>query len=607
VTATEETLAATPRGSIDLGTGRRTAVIALARAEGRRLARHPMVLAGVVFALAAFVVATRGSAPVLQRDDILTGLSLLPVAAGTFLAANLAALRGRRHGTDELYDSLVLSPADRTEGLLLALLWPAAVSVLLVAAEIAYLLFQQSVGSPSPLELLVGPAIVLLGGTLGIALARWMPSLVAGPVGLVALVSIQAYLLFRLPGGTLHQPQNRWLAPWVPMAVSGYPPRELVVRPAGWHIGYLVALVLLVSAVALLRFRPAAGPALAAALCLALVLAAASVQLRAPTSGQSAALEDLLLRPERHQTCLVRDNIRYCAYPAYVPWIDRWAVPVEAVLRNVPIASRPAIEIVQTYQDIWAADLPKAWLKRIGEGDVTYPAEVVGQIHPDARWGTGPALGESELSLALPVATRAVGLPTSPTEVRLTTRDIDRLIADMGPPPSKQDRAGFVHDLESQPYWCSPQGQSRAVVALWFAAEATSATRSAYAALLRSDPYGAAGLVIDGHGMTSYTGTDEYALSDLTFVTASNSPALQWPRQEAYYALELLQQPGAHVAGLITANWARLTDPATPTSVLAEMFGLKPLPSLDEQLRRAGIDPARWHADQPDSYQVPCR
>jgi len=220
----------------------------------------------------------------------------------------------------------------------------------------------------------------------------------------------------------------------------------------------------------------------------------------------------------------------------------------------------------------------------------------------------GPALGQSGLSLALPVATRAVGLPTSLTEVRLTVEDIDRLIADMGPPPSKKDRAALVQQLESQrENWCSPQGQSRAVVALWLAADATSATRAAYATLLRSDPYGATGLVIDGQGMTSYTGTDEYSLADLTFVTASNSPALQWPRQEAYYALELLQQPGARVAGLIAANWARLSDPATPTSALIRMFDLKALPSIDQQLRSAGIDPATWHADLHESYQVPCR
>src|SRR5207253_1374204 len=101
---------------------------------------------------------------------ILTGLSLLPVAAGTFLAANLAALRSRRHRTDELYDSGVMTPADRTTGLLLALLWPVGISAVLAAGELISLLVRRPVGSPSVVELLVGPAIVLLGGTLGVAL-----------------------------------------------------------------------------------------------------------------------------------------------------------------------------------------------------------------------------------------------------------------------------------------------------------------------------------------------------------------------------------------------------------------------------------------------------
>jgi len=79
---------------------------AMARFEGRRLLRHPLFVLGAIVSVGLFGFVTWKAAPVLQADAILIGGCLLPTAAMTLLAANLAVLRSHRHGTDELYDGL---------------------------------------------------------------------------------------------------------------------------------------------------------------------------------------------------------------------------------------------------------------------------------------------------------------------------------------------------------------------------------------------------------------------------------------------------------------------------------------------------------------------
>src|SRR5207245_350930 len=138
----------------------RSPVLALARAEGRRLVRHPILLASIPFCAGTFVLVTWNHAPVLSRDDILMGLALLPFAG---------------------------------------------------------------------------------------ALARWWRAALAGPVGVVALAAMEIFLVWQTSAGRPENDPNpvRWLAPWVPIAVSGDPPRELVIRPSGWHLVFIVSVALL--------------------------------------------------------------------------------------------------------------------------------------------------------------------------------------------------------------------------------------------------------------------------------------------------------------------------------------------------------------------------
>jgi len=103
-------------------------VRALARIEGRRLLRSPLVLVGAGLMLLALF----GDGPWVASIDSTAAdapfMSLL-VAAMTLVASNLAALRGRRSGADELFAAAPAQPRSRTGAHLLAVLWPAVVSV----------------------------------------------------------------------------------------------------------------------------------------------------------------------------------------------------------------------------------------------------------------------------------------------------------------------------------------------------------------------------------------------------------------------------------------------------------------------------------------------
>ncbi len=140
-------------------------MLALALAEGRRWLRHPLLLGGVAGALwVAFQVVATGQVPVLSRDDVEVGQALLALAAAALLVANLAGLRARRSGAEELLEALPAGTDLRAAGLLVSLAWPLALAVVLVGLDLAWLLALGAIGRPSIAELLVGPAAVALAG-----------------------------------------------------------------------------------------------------------------------------------------------------------------------------------------------------------------------------------------------------------------------------------------------------------------------------------------------------------------------------------------------------------------------------------------------------------
>jgi len=268
--------------------GRHSPHIALARAEGRHLLRHPAFLVGAVASVV--LLAGTGVARGVDFSTLaLSGFGCLPLVVGTFVATNLGARRERRSGSEELLDALPTTARTRTAAQLIAV--AAALSVA-VATVIVTALVTVALGGPevrfatgverrmsSLAESAQGPLAVAALGLVGVAVGRLVPGpLLAPALGVVLLVSM-------FP--------DRWFAPVVNPAVTvpgGYwphpeiaPRTELLafdVQSVSWHLLYLVGVGGLAAAAAVGRHRLTPAVWATATTSLMLTAAGAVLQLR---------------------------------------------------------------------------------------------------------------------------------------------------------------------------------------------------------------------------------------------------------------------------------------------------------------------------------------
>ncbi|CAN5263909.1 hypothetical protein BH20ACT24_BH20ACT24_06390 [soil metagenome] len=533
----------------------------------------------------------------------MSGLTMIPLAAAALLVTNLAALRSRRHGTDELYGSLAARPHERTLGHLLSTAWAAGAGMVVIAVDMLSLLPFDPVGSPQALELLVGPLLVALAGCIGVLVARWWSSVVAGPVSLVALVAIALFFITSLPASSFDASSpDRFLLPWAPLSLEWSVAPELVLRPAGWHLAYLIGLILLIGGAALLRHGVRAWSLGVTTAALVLTVISAGAQLKGPTDEQVRALARLAEEPEAARVCEVRSSVRYCAYPAYAPWIDRWAAAVTPVIEAVPPRARPdGTEVVQRLP-YYGGDLPRGVVLRL-ERDYESPRR--NSIPMTTQWGRGSSEGEYELGLALVVARWSVGLPRSAKDVVLTEEDVANLRRVAPAPPGEDD--GLAPGVQ----WgsCHLVGQSRAVIALWLAGRATAGSGATLRGVLGPAPYGYAFSEGETRSVPLSEGAILYELTNVDLYQPLG-PYFQWGTAEAFHAVQLLGRSDEEVLALVRRHWDTLIDPATPTRELENLLGLPPMPSPEKQFRDAGLDPGII-ADEtgPASYlyDPPCR
>jgi hypothetical protein len=508
----------------------------LAGAEGRRLLRHPAFLALLGLAVFALGGGAFGEevADVLDRDDVGVSLYLTLVAWGTLLATNLAALRGRRDRATELYETLPTSAPSRTAAHLLAALAVLPVALALLAAWWVSAELNNptaAVGTPRLAELAVGPLLILGGGATGVLVARWVPTALAGPVAVVATVVLQSNWGHR-------HPELRWLH-----FVAGEPVLDswLDIRHAGWHLVYLVGLVVLAGTLAVGRHGfPRALTALVAA-AVAVVLVAGWVQTRPPTATQVAAVVDRLERPQAHQVCEGRAGVLYCAYPTYRAWIDAWDVPVRGVLARLPAAGRGRELVVR--QRLWPSNLADLHPRIRAELDPARVWRADGAVHPGLSWfikdrvGDNLQLPRAELALGYQAAAWAVGLPP----------------ATAWPPRA-----------------CDAGGQARAVAAMWLAGQATpGAGRALRERAARIERQGAAAMsapagfdFVDSYGPTG-------AVAGLVPEQGSAGRGA-----DVVAAARLLDRPADRVAAALADRWGRLVDPATPSGTLLGELGV---------------------------------
>lgn len=563
----------------------------LARREGMRMVCHPILWVGTLLSLALFGLLTWQSAPVLHRDDVNVAGALLPFAAATLIVANLAASRAARNGTDELYDTAPASRALRTLSQLLALAFPVGASLIVGGVMFFYMLLDAPVGTPRFAELAAGPVSVALLGAAGVAVGKWKPHPALGPMAVVVIIALEILLIQSVIGlaGTNAEVTQRipWFALWVPLSLTSEVPSEIVIRPGGWHLLYLVGVAVVVAAVALARdgHRARLVPLVVAG---AAGVALGSIgQLTPASSTQRAALASLMVNPEQHQVCEERRGVTYCAYPAYAPWIDRWAAPIEGALARIPPESRPQGLVVR---------------QRFGsyfEGPIDIPRSAIRKLERDRRreerldaptatfwtgmhWGRAETEGEYEVGLALWVAMEAVELPSNRRELVLTDAEAEVVREEMLQAlPAKQRVRAEKGLRRGRSYYCTTLGQARGLATLWIAAQATPETRGTVRRVASDTPYGVNLYEHEGQRFAYYGGPF------MPLYPLAQPPLwdrVQFADAEFHYAASLLHRPDDEVAAVFAQRWDDVLQPTTSTAHVLDDLGLAPHPTIEEQV-----------------------
>ncbi|HEY6567940.1 MAG TPA: hypothetical protein VI341_10530 [Actinomycetota bacterium] len=231
-------------------------VWALGRIEARRMLLHPSFLIATAFGLFLIrgLAGTMGGGfDLAETLAWLVGGALIGVFVGTVLTANVAALRQHRDHTQELFGALPAPPESRTASVFVGLLLgPVAFSVVLtVMASWAFRINDDMAASMDLFLAVQVPLTVFALGAIGIAVGRWVPTLLGGPV----VIALHVFT------GVI------WAVPWIQDTGSG------IDRPR--HMLYLVAAITMWTALAFARDRrtPVRFAIAAAAFVLGVVMA----------------------------------------------------------------------------------------------------------------------------------------------------------------------------------------------------------------------------------------------------------------------------------------------------------------------------------------------
>jgi hypothetical protein len=534
----------------------------LARVEGSKVIRHPAFLAFLLLSMfSSLMIVGRESRVALFGIDYLAGLAF-PVCAGTLIATNMAMLRARRHHTQELYEAAPMSMRARTGAHLLSSLWAAwTVTVVFVAWVVVMRVAFDATGLPQIGAFLLPGALTAGAGVVGVMVARWVPSALVSVPAVALIGFVEGFITGKPPSTS----SVKWFAPWAPGDLNAY----VWPRPHAWHLIYVVGLIGVLSATALLRDRDRRRVWIAFGMSVALAVSAGFVQTRTPSPGQIKHMLAMFNEPASVQRCVQREVATFCTFPGLELVLDAWQVPVAGVLRAVPSSARSrALVVAQRVDPGFWEQLPGRLKVRVRSLPLDPTGAGDGAVHTGMdSWDIDGPMGQ--LRLALETAQWATGMPIDPT----------RRVAG----PDEVNPFGGYDDVVGRPAvgqpWESPcvaRGQARAVVALWLAGQATPTTgnRLAYGIQSRDehdDPDDGVDVLGDDANGFLPPG-DTFVLIE----APDGRPSVLWTLSDIHYALQLLRRPAAQVTSVLQANWITLTSPDTTTSKLVSLFGLTP-------------------------------
>ncbi|BEL10601.1 ABC transporter [Actinoplanes sichuanensis] len=389
----------------------RVATVALARAEARRLWHSPFYWGGALLSTALGVAWAWTRMPTWATFAENSGMSSLVLAMGLLLATHLATGRDQRADAEESTRTMPSGPARRGLAMLVSVPIAVLTGATVHVGSLLLLLPAWPVGEFDPWASAVVLVIPPIGAVIGVLVGRVLPSPAAGPLTGVALSTLLIALL-ALPD----YPQNYASALWPvpePAWEIGAP------RPVGWHLLYLVGVLIAVITAVTWRAWPKAS-----VVVLVAALAGAGVSVERQTAESPAIISMDLVNEYTGPavlSCRTYQQVDYCSLPHFEGWIKNWREAVEPVAAHLPAAvQRPTVRQIGSSYD----------LKPITPG--------VPEVITTESWGRiGGWATDSRMRLAADYVGASVGLNTA-----------------MHPDP-----------------YCDAAGQHRTVAGLWLLAQ----------------------------------------------------------------------------------------------------------------------------------------
>ncbi|MGH9085288.1 MAG: hypothetical protein ACRDYW_07525 [Acidimicrobiales bacterium] len=493
--------------------------LALSRVEVRELTTSPAFGVGLGFCALALFLFGRvwagdygGEMPAVFEFLPILGH---PLAGMVVLASFRARTRGRRDGTEELFESCPASPATRTAGHLLTS-WAPAVVALVFGAALAGLVAVETATAYGPVgarqvAALVGTAVLAVGATfLGIALARWIPWTLVPVVAVIAIGFVASGLA---TSGVRTTEPKRLLSTFI---VD--PEIDIRLTAPHWfaHHLWIVGLAAIVAVLAVLRDRR--GPAVLGAGLLAVTLAVGSaVAATRPIDTADARRIAAIIADPARLPCTDVVGLDVCTFAADDDLRTDLADTARPVAAMAPPGALEGWSIHQIADSRWQNLDPEvvALLGGVPEPDPhVIPIEFTG--HPLALEG-----------LRVWTALAATGA--------LDTR------------PRGDITLGI-------------RGQARGTIALWLA------TRGADREVQ---------LDLTSLGSADRAARD--TIRPWPDSCYAGSPPVQWADTDVLAARSMLALDENEVRRVIHSDWARFTDRATTTDELMAALGLEPV------------------------------
>lgn len=510
----------------------RSAGAQLARVEGHQMLRNEMFIVGIFMSIAVLVLLGvvwtsdgLGAEKSWRHWLAVLPAFTLPFAGMTLVAMNLASLRARREGTEELFGSLPATATTRVVGHLGSVWVALVVQIAFVGVTFASGRFLSdhfgAIDAASVGDIVVSFMLVFCAGALAVALARWLPSPL---VGLAALV-VLAFGGTAIGGiGGHHWSLTRQLSIW-----PRYPDHDwaFTVRPSWWHAAYLLSLGLVVAVAAVARQRRDRLTLLVGIGAVALAGVTGYAQTRPMSDGDAQRIAAMISDPVAHSSCRTADGLILCAYRDYADITKVWARELTAPFAAVA-PQRRADGFAVVWQEVSLDRLDPAVREQI---DVE--ALAASRRADPATWNGVEVDGpDSNRINRLALGLWSVGLPLAP--------------------------------VTEAPCWVG--GQSRGIVALWVAAQGMNGNDAEH--------------LVSGNWRGSGEDHDEADVPaewiDGYIWIAGNTPPVLWSATDVSAAQSMLMLDAAFVRGILWADWSRWTDQATKTEDLMTELGLVP-------------------------------